>query len=221
MALALPPLYPILDSAFFPADPATCDRYLTEMVHVLTDAGVTLLQLRMKGAAAPAILHAAHVLHAASPPSLRLILNDAAPLLAASGFHGVHLGQADMPVAQARAALGSDVLIGISTHTLAQLEQGGASSADYIATGPVFATGSKADAEPHIGLDGVRLARGVTARPLVAIGGITPYNAESVRDAGADSLAVIGAIFAQPGTRSAASPAEAGRLAADFLKLFR
>ncbi len=213
MPFVLPPLYPILDSHYFPADPAARAVFLDTTVRDLAENGVTLLQLRIKHAAREQLLQAAAIVRAAAPPTLRLILNDHADLVHATGFSGVHLGQGDMPVAQARALLGSDALIGVSTHNPAQVADRAIAAADYIATGPVFATGSKPDAEPVIGLDGVGHARKLTAKPLVAIGGITLGHAPRVWAAGADSIAVISALF-QPGSSS-------GRLAGDFLKLFR
>jgi thiamine-phosphate pyrophosphorylase len=213
MPFVLSHLYPILDAHFFPADPAALAGFLDTTVRDLADNGVTLLQLRMKRASRDQVLAAAETIRAAAPASMRLMLNDYADLARVVGFDGVHLGQGDLSIAQARALLGPEAILGISTHSIRQAEEQANGLADYIATGPVFATGSKPDAEPVIGFEGVRAVREVTAKPLVAIGGITLANVQSVWDAGADSVAVISALFA-PGKTP-------GRLAGDFLKLFR
>jgi thiamine-phosphate pyrophosphorylase len=104
-------------------------------------------------------------------------------------------------------------MVGVSTHTEAQVIAAEAGVADYVAIGPVFATGTKLDASPVVGLEGVRRARALTRKPLVAIGGITRENARSVIDAGADSVAVIGGLFV-PG-----EPVE--KVARDFLEILR
>ena len=212
MPFVLPPLYPILDAGYFPAEPRERGEFLDRTVRELGRAGVTLLQLRIKAAREQVLRDAASVRQAA-PPGMRLILNDHAELVPETGFDGVHLGQQDLAVDAARAQLGPERVIGVSTHTAQQLKAADRTSADYLATGPVFATASKVDAEPAIGLDGVRTAREHTRKPLVAIGGITLQQAEAVWGAGADSIALIGALFA------AGKPP--GRMAEDFLRLFR
>jgi len=134
-----------------------------------------------------------------------LIMNDRADLAVLAGFDGVHVGQGDLAAEDARAVVGTGRIVGVSTHTDEQVvaaapmsqnrDMGHPSAVDYIAIGPVFATGTKANAETVVGLDGVRRARALTAKPLVAIGGITRANARSVIDAGADSVAVISGLF--------------------------
>ncbi len=217
MPFALPPLYPILDAKYLPANEEERRTFLARVTRELCDAGVRLLQLRLKGAGRDEVLRDAEAVRQAADPALTLILNDYAALVRDAGFHGVHLGQADADPGLVRAQLGPDAIIGLSTHTAAQLEQGNRSGADYLATGPVFRTSTKADAEPPIGLEGVRAARASTRLPLVAIGGITLRHAPEVWAAGADSVAVISALFA-PGTGGHLSP---GRIARDFLALFR
>jgi thiamine-phosphate pyrophosphorylase len=103
--------------------------------------------------------------------------------------------------------------VGVSTHNVEQVMAADAGCADYVAVGPVFATGSKADAEAVVGLEGVRRARALTRKPIVAIGGITQANAQSVIDAGADSVAVIGGLFLK-----GVAP---GKVAEDFLSILR
>jgi thiamine-phosphate pyrophosphorylase len=207
-----PPLYPILDAVFLPSNTTHRQDTLTRLVTSLVSAGVEILQYRNKQGSEAEILRDAEVIRAASP-GLTLILNDYAYLTTQAGFDGVHLGQQDMPPREARALLGSETIIGISTHNDAQLRAADREPVDYIAIGPVFATLSKANPDPLIGLDGVRLARRLTAKPLIAIGGITHESAAYVWRAGADSVAVISAIF------SNGQPPE--KLAGDFLRVFR
>ncbi len=218
MPFRLPPLYPILDESYFPSDPAERARYLDSTVRALAGAGVSLLQLRMKTAARGEILRAAAAAREAAGTSMRLILNDHVALVAACGFDGVHLGQDDAAIDEARRLLGPAAILGLSTHTAAQALAADNTAADYVAAGPVFATASKPDAEQPIGPPGVQAARKATAKPLVAIGGITLANVQAVWGAGADSVALIGALF---GGDARCDASAAARLAGDFLKLFR
>jgi len=127
-----------------------------------------------------------------------LIMNDRTDLALAAGFDGVHVGQNDLPVAAVRTIAGADLIIGTSTHNPEQLRLADQTEADYLAIGPVFATSSKLNPDPVVGLQGVRLARSLTTKPLVAIGGITRANCRSVLDAGADSVAVISDLVNNP-----------------------
>ncbi len=213
MRFRLPPLYPILDALYLPPDPGERSEVLERTVRELGEAGVTLLQLREKNTSRDQLLRDAEAVRRAAPRAMRLLLNDHADLVRETGFDGVHLGQNDLPVEAARAQLGPEAILGLSTHTPAQVLAGDATGADYLAVGPVFATATKLDAQPAIGLAGVRAAREHTAKPLVAIGGITLDQAQAVQAAGADSVAVIGALFA--------GPALPGTIAQDFLRLFR
>ena len=111
---------------------------------------------------------------------------------------GVHLGQDDLCPSDARKVLGPDRIIGFSTHNREQMRAAAGEPVDYLAIGPMFATGSKANPDPVLGIEALRLARALTARPLVAIGGITPESFESVWSAGADSIALIGALLPDP-----------------------
>ena len=138
-----------------------------------------------------------------------LILNDRVPL--AAGCCGVHIGQEDCSPFEARAVLGPDMLIGLSTHGDEQLMQAAESPVDYLAIGPVFATQSKQVPDPVVGLEGVRAARRLTAKPLVAIGGITRANCATVIEAGADSVAVISDLIPRTGE-------SVGEIVAEFLK---
>lgn len=135
---------------------------------------------------------------ARSGNSVRLIMNDRADLCLAAEFDGVHVGQDDLSPESVRKIIGPDRWLGVSTHNPAQLGEADLTSADYLAIGPVFATSSKEKPDPVVGLEGVRLARSLTRKPLVAIGGITRSNAASVIEAGADSVAVISDLLREP-----------------------
>jgi thiamine-phosphate pyrophosphorylase len=129
---------------------------------------------------------------------VRLIMNDRADLALMAEFDGVHVGQDDLSPESVRKIIGSDRWLGVSTHNPEQLAEADKTSADYLAIGPVFSTASKAKPDPIVGLEGVRRARQLTRKPLVAIGGITRQNAASVIEAGADSVAVISDLLREP-----------------------
>ncbi len=130
--------------------------------------------------------------------SVKLIMNDRADLCLAAEFDGIHLGQDDLSPEGARKVIGESLWLGVSTHNSEQVTKADKTSADYIAIGPVFSTASKATPDPVIGLEGVRQARALTRKPLVAIGGITRANCRSVIEAGADSVAVISDLLRDP-----------------------
>jgi thiamine-phosphate pyrophosphorylase len=130
--------------------------------------------------------------------SERLVMNDRADLCLAADFDGVHVGQDDLSAESVRKIIGPDRWLGVSTHNPEQLREADLTSADYLAIGPVFATSSKEKPDPVVGLGGVRRARALTRKPLVAIGGITRENAASVIEAGADSVAVISGLLRDP-----------------------
>ncbi len=185
-----------------------------DFVRALLDAGVSLLQYGTRAAAPQGVLRECGVdSWLLAGRECRLIMNDRADLAVLAEWDGVHVGQGDLSPEDARRVVGAGRLIGVSTHTDEQVRLADASCADYVAVGPVFATGTKVDAEPVIGLEGVRRARALTAKPLVAIGGITRANARSVIDAGADSVAVISALVVE------GEPVE--KVARDFLDLLR
>jgi thiamine-phosphate pyrophosphorylase len=191
--LQLPRLYAILDASCFPHD----DGLLLAALE-LHAAGVTLLQYRNKSGNARRMLDEAKELRSRLSNSVKLFMNDRADLAVAAGFDGVHVGQDDLSPEGARKVIGEKLWLGVSTHNPEQLEAADKTSADYIAIGPVFATMSKANPGPVVGLKGVRRARELTRKPLVAIGGITRANCRSVIDAGADSIAVISDLVREP-----------------------
>ncbi len=193
--ITLPRLYAIVDAGVLARRKIEIGR----AVEQLRDAGVTLLQYRDKAGTREQIMQNSMVIqNIFSGVDCTLVLNDDPALAVLSGWNAVHVGQGDVTVREARKLLLSGGLVGCSTHNDDQVAAADAAEADYVAIGPVFATGTKADAEPVVGLEGVRRARALTRRPLVAIGGITPENARSVIEAGADSVAVIGALFSGP-----------------------
>jgi thiamine-phosphate pyrophosphorylase len=166
----------------------------------LREAGVRFLQYRDKEAADNVVLERAALLRRIYPSSDScLILNDRVSLLQAVGYEGIHVGQEDLPPAQVRAIVGADVFLGVSTHNEHQLLDAAAGPADYVAIGPVYATSSKQVPDPVVGIEGVRLARAKTLKPLVAIGGINRANCAAVIEAGADSVAVISDLIPSPG----------------------
>jgi thiamine-phosphate pyrophosphorylase len=131
------------------------------------------------------------------------VMNDRADLCVAAGFDGLHVGREDLSPEAARLVIGTNShgearWLGVSTHNPEQLAEADKTSADYVAIGPVFATSSKLNPDPVVGIEGVRRARELTRKPLVAIGGITRANARSVIDAGADSVAVISDLLRDP-----------------------
>ena len=166
-------------------------------------AGVTLLQYRNKFASARQILEQARELNGRVGGRIKLIMNDRADICLAAGFDGLHVGQEDLSPEAARRIIGTEFQgkarwLGVSTHNPEQLALADQTSADYLAIGPVFVTSSKANPDPVVGLDGVRRARELTRKPLVAIGGITRANARSVIEAGADVVAVISDLLRDP-----------------------
>jgi len=211
MPSKFPPLYPILDASLLPEfEPGS---YLTRVICELEEAGVTLLQYRNKRGGKGEILADAELIRGAATRAVRHIMNDSPELAVSAGFDGVHVGQMDLSPVEARRIVGAERIVGVSTHNRVQLEAADRMPVDYIAFGPVFATSSKLNADPVVALDGVRAARSLTTKPLVAIGGITLENARAVLDAGADSVAMISALFG-PGKDSA-------KIAKDFLRNFR
>jgi len=198
--MSLPRLYAIVDASCFSTGEA-----LLAAAEELARGGVSLLQLRNKTGDAAAILQQARALRARfsraeapAPHAPVLIMNDRADLCLAAEFDGVHVGQDDLSPESARRIIGPERRLGVSTHNPEQVAEADQTSADYIAIGPVFATASKANPDPVIGLAGVRKARSLTKKPLVAIGGITRQNCRSVIEAGADSVAVISDLVREP-----------------------
>jgi thiamine-phosphate pyrophosphorylase len=214
--ILLPRLYAILDAGFF-----SNASSMLAAAEELTTAGCTLIQYRNKSGNARVMLEQARELkrvlrlpmahsHFSEDPKLghprsdrggsstRLIMNDRVDLCLAAEFDGVHVGQEDLSPESVRGIIGPHRWLGVSTHNPEQLREANLTSADYLAIGPVFATTSKEKPDPVVGLEGLRRARSLTRKPLVAIGGITRANALSVIEAGADSVAVISDLTKDP-----------------------
>ncbi len=210
MGLRLPRFYPILDAGLLAARGVDVREFAEQMRY----AGVSLLQYRNKTDGPRIVLRdAAVITEVFAGSDVTLVMNDRADLAVLAGWDGVHVGHGDLLPEDARRVVGAGRLVGVSTHTDAQVSAAELSCADYVAVGPVFATGTKADAEPVIGLEGVRRARTLTSKPIIAIGGITRANARSVVDAGADSVAVISDLLA--------AGEQPEKVAEDFLALLR
>jgi thiamine-phosphate pyrophosphorylase len=190
---SLPRLYAILDWSCSQNGETLCAA-----ADELASGGVTLMQYRNKSGNARQMLEEARELKRRLGNSVKLIMNDRADLALVAGFDGVHVGQDDLSPEGARKVIGPELWLGVSTHTPEQVREADHSSADYIAIGPVFSTASKSNPDPVIGLEGVRRARQLTRKPLVAIGGITRANCRSVIEAGADSVAVISDLMREP-----------------------
>jgi thiamine-phosphate pyrophosphorylase len=194
----LPRLYPILDAGLLLRAGVSIENFARQ----LRVSGIRLLQYRDKDAADEVVLERAALLRAIFPPSDScLILNDRVSLVRAAGFDGIHVGQEDPSPVEVRDALGPGILIGVSTHSEAQLLIAANGPADYLAIGPVYPTASKQVPNPVVGLKGVRAARAMITKPLVAIGGINRSNCSAVMEAGADSMAVISDLIPEPGSR--------------------
>jgi thiamine-phosphate pyrophosphorylase len=193
---ALPRFYPILDAGLLLRAGLSIEGFARE----LREAGIRFLQYRDKEASDETVLERAALLRRIFPaPDSCLILNDRAGLVHRAAYDGIHVGQEDLSPAQVRAMLGADVLIGVSTHGDRQFMSAGEGPADYVAIGPVFATTSKQNPDPVVGIEGVRAARAIAAKPVVAIGGISRSTCAAVLEAGADSIAVISDLIPRPG----------------------
>ncbi len=183
-----PRVYPILDRAHLEARGRSAARIAED----LACAGIRIAQYRHKGSFTRAAYEeASRVAAVFRAAGVCFILNDRADIALALRAHGVHVGQDDLPLADVRRLVGDGLVVGYSTHNAAQIAADECRWADYLAVGPVFGTRSKERPEPAVGLEGVRLARSLTSKPLVAIGGITVANAARVLAAGADGVSMI------------------------------
>lgn len=197
--MPFPRLYAIIDADSL----AVRSIDLLEFANGLWEGGVELLQYRNKQGSARKILDdAAKLNDFRDERNLKLIMNDRADLALLCGFDGVHVGQDDLSPEDARRIVGPNAWVGVSTHSAEQVAEADTADCDYIAYGPIFATASKKDSEPVVGLDGLRAARSLTRKPLIAIGGITRRNCRAVLDVGADSVAVISGLFPESSERA-------------------
>lgn len=192
----LPLVYPILDTE-------TLARRALSMevaASAFLEGGAGILQIRHKG-------HWSREFFATAQQVARLCRENGSPLIVNDRADfallleaGLHVGQDDLAPRDARKLLGSAATLGYSSHNMAQLVAAGGEPVDYVAIGPVFATASKRDPDPAVGVDEIRSCRALLDKPLVAIGGITLANARDVWAAGADSVALIAGLLPEPAT---------------------
>ena len=181
-------------------------RSTVEVVRAAIRGGVSCVQLREKGCSTREFMDEARLLKALlAGTGVPLFINDRLDVALAVGADGVHLGQNDLAIADARRLVGNRMIIGISAESVADAIRAEAEGADYIGASPVFTTPTKTDTAPPLGLDGLRAIRRAVQLPLVAIGGINADNAAAVLRAGADGLAVVSAIVSAPCPRTAAA----------------
>jgi thiamine-phosphate pyrophosphorylase len=199
--VTLSAFYPVLDTATLSARGVSIE----ETTRAVIAAGATIVQFRHKHFFSRDVFnHAQQVASVCREAGALFVINDRADIARLLDA-GLHLGQTDLPPAEARRILGPDLVIGFSTHNAEQLRAAAGEPVDYVALGPIFATRSKENPDPVVGLDNQRARRAVpvvgldnlrawrslTTRPLVAIGGITRTTSDSVLAAGADSVAII------------------------------
>jgi thiamine-phosphate pyrophosphorylase len=183
----------------------SCGRSLVQVVEEAVAGGVTCVQLREKNCSTRQFVEEGLALQKIlTPKNIPLIVNDRIDVAMAVGASGVHLGQGDMHINHARRILGPDCIIGISVESLGDAREAAAAGADYLGVSPVFATPTKTDTAPPLGLEGLQAIRLEVDLPLVAIGGIKSDNCASVIAAGADGLAVVSALMSAPSPRKAA-----------------
>lgn len=170
-------------------------RSTETIVTAAVAGGVTCVQLREKNIGTRAFIAKAKELKSLLQPlGVPLIVNDRVDVALAAAANGIHLGQSDMTIEDARRIAGDDIIIGISAESLQDAIDAQAQGADYIGISPVFNTDTKKDIATPLGLEGISSIRQQTSIPLVAIGGINKGNIKSVIKAGADGIAVVSAI---------------------------
>ena len=213
--MKLPRVYPILDGESL----ERCGIALPAAAAALLEGGAGILQIRRKGHWSRAVYgsarEAARLCGEAGAP---LMVNDRADFALLLGA-GLHVGQDDLPPREARRLMGPDAVLGYSSHNVAQLSAAGGEPVDYVALGPIFATASKRNPDPVVGVEELRRLRPLVEKPLVAIGGITLGNALEVLRAGADSLALIGALL--PAADSPAPAREMRRRMEEWQRMVR
>ena len=178
-------LYPIIDLEIL-------DRSLGILLAELSKAGISLVQLRGKKSSSKDLLKfSSQMVNLTRDKSLRVIINDRVDIAWLSEADGVHLGQDDLPCADARQILGSEATIGLSTHNLKQACQAEDSTADYIAIGPIYRTKTKENPDPIVSWSELETIRKAVTKPLIAIGGINTRNALPLFDLGVNAVAVV------------------------------
>jgi thiamine-phosphate pyrophosphorylase len=197
--MKLPRVYPILDTE-------SLDRRgiaIETAAAAFLEGGARILQIRHKGHWSRDFFEAAQrVARSCRENGTPLIVDDRADFALLLDA-GLHVGQDDLSPRDARKLIGTDATLGYSSHNMAQLVAAGGEPVDYVAIGPLFATSSKRNPDPVVGVEEIRRCRALIEKPLVAIGGITLDNARDVWAAGADSVAIIGALLPEPTTARA------------------
>ena len=193
-------------SLYLVLDPDLCgERGMVETARLAVAGGATLVQLRDKAGGTARMVETGRGLKAAlAETGAKLIVNDDAEAAIAIGADGLHIGQSDLSVAEARAAIGADVILGLSVETPEQAAQVDPALVDYVGAGPVFATPTKPGHARPVGFDG--LAALITASPVpaIAIGGLKAHHVGQAVAAGAQGVAVVSAICGQPDPEAAA-----------------
>jgi thiamine-phosphate pyrophosphorylase len=166
------------------------------IIRAAINGGVRIVQLREKDSSAREIITLGKkLLSVLKPLGIPLIINDRVDVAHAIGADGVHLGQSDLKVAEARAILGEKAIIGLSVETLEQAMVAIEENVDYLAASPIFHTKTKADCGEPWGLEGLKQLCAVSKYPVIAIGGIDETNAKQIIECGAAGVAVVSAIF--------------------------
>lgn len=188
--LQLPKIYPITNVELSGLSHA-------DQVQILANEGCRFVQIREKSGSSREIFDAVvESVSIANAGGMKVIVNDRVDIAIGANAHGVHLGQDDLPPSEARKLLGEKAIIGYSTHSVDQAIHATRMPIDYVAIGPIFATTTKEDPDPVVGLDGLRKVRDAIGDfPLVAIGGIDITNVHNVLAAGADSAAIVSDLF--------------------------
>jgi thiamine-phosphate pyrophosphorylase len=188
-------------------------RPLVDIAAAAARGGATMVQLREKDAATRAFVEEARALKSLlAPLGIPLVVNDRVDIALAVDADGVHVGQSDMPVEQARRLLGAGKIVGLSITSETEILHPDAAAADYLGVGPIYPQSTKNDAAPALGVEGLRRLRALTQTPVIAIGGLTPENSDDVLANGAEGLAIVSAIV------GADDPEAATRA---FARLFR
>lgn len=196
-------------SVYLVTDPRLCAAFgLVETALAAVQGGATIVQLRDPHAHGRALVEQARALASALRPlGVPLIVNDRVDVALAAGAAGVHVGQSDLPAADARALIGPDLILGLSARTEEEIVATNPAVVDYLGIGPIFSVDplTKANAAAPIGIEGFAGRRRISPVPVVAIGGVGPASAGDLVRAGADGLAVVSAICGQPDPAAAAA----------------
>jgi thiamine-phosphate pyrophosphorylase len=181
------------------------NRNTLDIVRAAVQGGASCVQLREKRCSTREYIDEAFAIKAfLKREGIPFIINDRVDVAQAVGADGVHLGQNDMPLKMARVILGDSMIIGISAESAADAVAAEREGADYLGVSPIFATATKADTAPPLGLAGLREIRRAVSMPLVGIGGLNKHNAADVIRHGADGVAVVSAIVAADDPKAAA-----------------